>query len=95
MFGGGGFERTTSTKLVSQLLILEFPTMLIFLYLFIFWNTWCFSQAMLLSLGCAILSEAALSTMKMVFHLHLWWLMKLDMCEYNWTSVSYLKWFLV
>lgn len=50
---------------------------------------------MLLSLGCAILSEAALSTMKMVFHLHLWWLMKPDMCEYNWTSVLYLKWVLL
>lgn len=50
---------------------------------------------MLLSLGCAILSEAARSTMKMVFHLPLWWLMKLDMCEYNWTSVLCLKWLLV
>lgn len=36
---------------------------------------------MLQSLECVILSEVALSTMKMVFHLRLWWLMKLDMCE--------------
>lgn len=66
-----------------------------FLYLLIFWNPWCFSQAMPPSLGCAILSGAALSTMRMAFHLHLWWLMKLDMCEYNWTSVLCLKWLLV
>lgn len=79
------FNYTCHNK--GQMLAPELPTMLIFLVLFVFWNTWCFLQAMLLSLGCAIRSEAALSTMKMGFHLHLWWLMKPAMCEYNWICV--------
>lgn len=85
MFGGQrSLERTTCTIFVSQQKTdvcprashhIDFP------YLLAFWNTRYFSQATLQLLECVTLFEAALSTMKMVFHLHLWWLTKLDTCE--------------